>query len=211
MSVVLQVNLRDFIRALDNDSKDPTFDTALDNADLALQNTNSDYVTLFADAFVNNAEGKKLAPIFQRNSSLRDIINFDTPDSEVIKIIREKADETVGLTFKRLKDRIDELGVAQPNVSLDQARDLINVELPGIDNPERARNFLSATAKLEFWDVFRVIDPGIMAAFQEADKKLKGGEAMTEEEPAAIEYDTCLLYTSPSPRDATLSRMPSSA
>ena len=26
-----------------------------------------------------------------------------------------------------------------------------------------------------------------------------------------IEYDGCLLYTSPSPRDATLSRMPSSA
>ena len=25
------------------------------------------------------------------------------------------------------------------------------------------------------------------------------------------EYDDCLLYTSPSPRDATLSRMPSSA
>ena len=28
---------------------------------------------------------------------------------------------------------------------------------------------------------------------------------------AFIEYVTCLLYTSPSPRDATLSRMPSSA
>ena len=26
-----------------------------------------------------------------------------------------------------------------------------------------------------------------------------------------MEYNTCLLYTSPSPRDATLSRMPSSA
>ena len=26
-----------------------------------------------------------------------------------------------------------------------------------------------------------------------------------------IKYETCLLYTSPSPRDATLSRMPSSA
>ena len=26
-----------------------------------------------------------------------------------------------------------------------------------------------------------------------------------------VEVDTCLLYTSPSPRDATLSRMPSSA
>ena len=31
-----------------------------------------------------------------------------------------------------------------------------------------------------------------------------------EEDVATITYD-CLLYTSPSPRDATLSRMPSSA
>ena len=29
--------------------------------------------------------------------------------------------------------------------------------------------------------------------------------------PTGIEYYICLLYTSPSPRDATLSRMPSSA
>ena len=29
--------------------------------------------------------------------------------------------------------------------------------------------------------------------------------------PGCNESDTCLLYTSPSPRDATLSRMPSSA
>ena len=31
------------------------------------------------------------------------------------------------------------------------------------------------------------------------------------EESGAMDYTTCLLYTSPSPRDATLSRMPSSA
>ena len=30
-------------------------------------------------------------------------------------------------------------------------------------------------------------------------------------EEIAKQYNTCLLYTSPSPRDATLSRMPSSA
>ena len=29
--------------------------------------------------------------------------------------------------------------------------------------------------------------------------------------PGAVSFMTCLLYTSPSPRDATLSRMPSSA
>ena len=33
----------------------------------------------------------------------------------------------------------------------------------------------------------------------------------TEHAEYAAKYATCLLYTSPSPRDATLSRMPSSA
>ena len=37
-------------------------------------------------------------------------------------------------------------------------------------------------------------------------------EAMEERwEVAKLLYEGCLLYTSPSPRDATLSRMPSSA
>ena len=49
----------------------------------------------------------------------------------------------------------------QPNVSLDASRDLIIVELPGIDNPERARTFLQAAAKLEFWNVYRISDAGL--------------------------------------------------
>ena len=36
-------------------------------------------------------------------------------------------------------------------------------------------------------------------------------EGTTNKEKETIEDTTCLLYTSPSPRDATLSRMPSSA
>ena len=36
-------------------------------------------------------------------------------------------------------------------------------------------------------------------------------EAIEEELNMIAKYQDCLLYTSPSPRDATLSRMPSSA
>ena len=38
-----------------------------------------------------------------------------------------------------------------------------------------------------------------------------GGAAVAEGDPSATALLICLLYTSPSPRDATLSRMPSSA
>ena len=51
----------------------------------------------------------------------------------------------------------------------------------------------------------------------DADGKAPGDYALTAEdlEPTRValpsEEEVCLLYTSPSPRDATLSRMPSSA
>ena len=38
-----------------------------------------------------------------------------------------------------------------------------------------------------------------------------GGLALAGYAAINYKYETCLLYTSPSPRDATLSRMPSSA
>ena len=40
---------------------------------------------------------------------------------------------------------------------------------------------------------------------------LDEGEQLKEEGRVALHFQCCLLYTSPSPRDATLSRMPSSA
>ena len=181
MSVVLQVDLREFIRTLSNNNEDPTLEEALDAASEAQKNAQSDYVTLFANEFRKNEEGKKLAPIFARNEALREEINFDTPDGEVVRVLRQKANETVQLTFQLLKERIDKLGVVQPNVSLDASRDLILVELPGIDNPERARNFLQAAAKLEFWNVYRITDPvnpaaqggtTIMQALAEANQTL---------------------------------------
>ncbi len=196
MSVVLQVDLRDFIRSLSNDSKDPTFLRALNRADTLLASTQSDYVTLFADAYDDLDSDKRLSAIFSRNAGLREDINFDTPDRDVISIIRQQADETVKLTFQRLKDRIDKLGVMQPNVSLDAGRDLIIVELPGIDNPERARSFLQSAAKLEFWNVYRVSDPGLLQAFVEADSRLKrqiAGDSSDVEPEVEIQFDT--VYT----------------
>lgn len=190
MSVVLQVDLRDFIRALANDSKDPTFSEALDRASQAQKNAQDDFVTLFYDAWREVSGDKRLAPIFTRNEALRDQINYETSDGEVVRIIRKKADETVDLTFKLLKERIDKLGVTQPNVSLDASRDLIVVELPGIDNPERARTFLQAAAKLEFWNIFRISDPGIQQSFISANERLAKTIGDGELEPEILSIDT---------------------
>lgn len=193
MSVILQVDLQEFMKSLSNNSPDPEFNKALEMASQRFKTAQTDYVTLFGEEFQKVSGGKKLANIFILNESFRDKINFETPDGEIIRMIREMANETVGLTYKRLRDRIDKTGVVQPNVSLDAARDLIIVELPGFDNPERARKLLQATAKLEFFDVYRVTDAGLMTSFLEADRKLKVLGVSGETEGAT--GDSSWVYT----------------
>jgi SecD/SecF fusion protein len=175
MSVVLQVDLKDFLKSLSAKSEDPAFLKSLDDASEAQKTQQADYITLFKNAWAVNGGGRKLSSIFARNESLKGEVNFETNDTETLRVVREKANQTVGETYKRLKQRIDKLGVVQPNVSLDANRDLINVELPGIDNPKRVRDFLTGSAKLEFWETFRLSDEGIAKGLGDADLKLLAG------------------------------------
>ena len=190
MSVVLQVDLEDFLIALANNSTESNFRDAVATAKEAQKSAQADFITLFADAYRAKAGEGKMAQLFSKNEGLREDINFQTADGEVTRVIRQKADETVDLTFQLLKKRIDKLGVTQPNVSLDAARDLIVVELPGIDNPERAREFLQAAAKLEFWDMYRISDAEMSNAFVAANDRLR--QLMPDAGAAAtpMRYDT---------------------
>ena len=191
MSVVLQVDTKKLVSDLANESQDPTFNLALDNAEEALKNSQSDFVGLLGSEWQKVAGDKKLGRFFISNASLREAgLNTQSSDGEVIRILRDVSKDVVSLTFNRLKQRIDKMGVVQPNITLDDSRDIILVELPGIDNPERAREFLQASAKLEFWDVFRTNDPGINGAFFQADELLRTSLGLENSGP---KFDTTMV------------------
>ncbi len=183
MSVVMQVDLRGFLENLADNTADVDFVAALDEADEELASAQSDYITLFVDAFRERTANtdKNLASIFSRSEALRDEITFQSDDGEVATTLRQQADETVDLTYSLLKERIDRMGVLQPNISLDDSRDLIVVELPGVDNPERARGILQSAAALDFYDVYRNDAPGLFQGLINANDALTldatGGEA----------------------------------
>jgi SecD/SecF fusion protein len=173
MSTTLEVDLSELIVTLaGRNSKDQDLLNAVAAAKVSQEGAQDNFIALFAQEFKKIAPTRKLSSIFQQSQMLEGI-DLETTDSEVERKLREKADQTVDLTFKRLKERIDKLGVVQPNVTLDDQRDLILVEMPGIDNPERARQFLEASADLGFWETYRFTDSGIMAGLKAADAKLK--------------------------------------
>lgn len=189
MSVVLQIDLRDLIVVLSDkaDKTDDEFRTALENATKRQANTSTDYVSLFRDEFEKVAPNRKLAELFAFNATLKDEINLSSSNAEVASVIRKQADETVDLTFTRLKQRIDKFGVTQPNVTLDGNTDRIIVELPGVENPERARRFLQASAELEFWDVHEAQE--ILGAMDRTNEFLRT-EAEKQKNRAATQDTT---------------------
>jgi SecD/SecF fusion protein len=173
MSLLCQVDLSSMIEALSGNTSDPQIKLALANATKRMEATQSDYVTLFAEEWNKLKTGRSLSSLFYSNPSLSSTIKLNTDDATTIAKLRVLGTETVTQTHDQLKQRIDKLGVVQPNVSLDAARGLIMVELPGVDNPERARDLVTGQAKLEFWEVYRGGDNGIIQAFQTADQRIQ--------------------------------------
>jgi SecD/SecF fusion protein len=153
MNVVLDVSVEDVIRSLSGQSKDPAFNKALELAVQRKKNSQSDFVTLFGQAYEEVQPEGRLASIFA-NAYQKDI-NFNSSNSQVLSIIRREAGAAIKNTYLVLQKRIDKFGVASPNISLDENKGIISVELAGVDNPDRVRRYLQATANLEFREVYR--------------------------------------------------------
>src|SRR5690625_294816 len=68
------------------------------------------------------------------------------------------------------------------------------VELPGVENYERARNYLQAQANLEFWNVYRITDNNMISLFSQANERLRqiqsGDTAALSEEVELTKKDT---------------------
>ena len=78
--------------------------------------------------------------------------------------------------------------------------------------PQKGRVFAQATAvELEAIGVQSVGIVALLSLFMGAVIAIQTAHQVSGWIPAYTIGFTCLLYTSPSPRDATLSRMPSSA
>lgn len=170
MSVVLQVSVEDLLKNMSNDSKDPNFTYALQEAEKQQDNSNKDFITLFVDAYQAKVGNKtSMSNIFatRENSNL---IKFGDPDDKVIAEIRKQSEAAVEKTYEVIRSRIDGLGVSSPNISKQAATDRILIELPGIENPARARNLLQSTAKLEFWETWENAEASPFLT--EADKAL---------------------------------------
>ncbi|MBW7893145.1 MAG: protein translocase subunit SecDF, partial [Chitinophagaceae bacterium] len=170
MSVTLEVELENLLRSISNNPKDSSLNKALALATQRRGTTDADYIGLFADAYKEVNPTARLSGIFanagQRNIKLED------SDDQVISKLRTMAGDAFQNTFRVLTKRIDQFGVAQPNINADSRKGIISVELAGVkDDPERVRKILQATANMQFWELYRGNE--LAQSFTQAEDMLK--------------------------------------
>ncbi len=168
MNVVLEVGTSELVSNLSNDPNNPILKNAIARATQLKTSSQDNFITLFTRAFKEQNPNGKLADLFVK-TGVTDITTNSTND-EVEQSIRASAKKAVKNTFNVINNRIDKFGVAQPNINLDENKDIITVELAGTQNPEKVRQILQANAKLEFFETYTTFD--LVRNWEPAEKAL---------------------------------------
>lgn len=171
MNVTLEVSVPDIIRNLSNNSQDPAFQKALQEAQKKYGKINNDdFITVFYKEYQKINPSGKLAPLFQTPEN-RGKIDYNASNEEVIKFLRDQVDDAIANAEKTLRSRIDRFGVTQPNIRSLGNSGRILVELPGVKDKARVRELLQGTANLEFWETYE--NPEVAQYFEKANEKIR--------------------------------------
>ncbi len=186
MNVIMEVEMSGVLKTLANNSKDPNFLKALANADTRKANSDANFVTLFVEEYKKLVPNARLATLFANANN--SAIKVTDSDSKVIGFLNEQAKSAFDNTARLITTRIDKFGVAQPSINPDPEKQIISVELPGVQDKERVRKNLQASANLQFWEVYTLNEIG--QSIDAADRAFAEHSGITETDSSVQSADS---------------------
>ncbi|MBR5671095.1 MAG: protein translocase subunit SecDF [Bacteroidales bacterium] len=155
MNVVLQLDLAELIRNCAREKTTDQFKQALALASERAATDHTDYITLFAQAWDEVAPGQRLSFDIDLDKLNGEIKNKSRATNEdIIDLLKQEAASAIDNSYNVVERRVNQFGVAQPNIQKIASTGRILVELPGVKEPERVRKLLQGTASLEFWHTY---------------------------------------------------------
>jgi SecD/SecF fusion protein len=194
MHVTMEVSPVEILKVMSGNSSDPKFGEAIKRAN-ELQKTSTDkYTDLFYRAYQQAAPDGRLSRIFSTAAN-KGKISYESSNADVMRVIEGEVEDAIGRSFEILRTRVDKFGVSNPNIQRLPGTGRIQIELPGVDNPERVRNLLTSAAKLEFAEVWEMQD--LAPYLQQLDDYLvkteKDEPVVATQKPANVPQDNATI------------------
>ena len=155
MNIVLQLDLAELVRSCAREKTTEEFNKAMALAQERADQTHEDFISLFAVAWDEVAPGKRLSFDIDLDKLSGDVKNKSkATNDEIIALLKDEAKSAIDNSYQVVERRVNQFGVAQPNIQKVAGTGRILVELPGVKEPERVRKLLQGTASLEFWETY---------------------------------------------------------
>ncbi len=156
MSVTLEVSVPELVKSMARNPRDSKFKKPYESA-LAIHLTKGgDFIDLFSKEFkkFNNNS------LIVREFSIEEIEELDknSSNSEVISYLRNKVASSMDGVEQIMNKRINQFGVAQPNIQKDPSRHRLYIELPGVQDEATVAEKLQSTANLQFFETYQKED-----------------------------------------------------
>jgi len=155
MNVMLQLDLSELVRSCARTKTSDQFNQAMAVAKEKAQNSHEDFITLFKNAWDEINPDTRMSFDIDLDKLSGDIKNkTKATNDEIISLLQKEAEAVIANSYNVVERRVNQFGVAQPNIQKIASTGRILVELPGVKEPERVRKLLQGTASLEFWQTY---------------------------------------------------------
>jgi preprotein translocase subunit SecD len=151
--------LKERLKSIAGDIKSIAMENRIRGVNVAQSTTDDDIQTITVNLPNTSQQQKQLSKILfstiekiypeliqKKNNDNQKVLTY--PPQEIVKFRQE----TMKQTLKTMRGRIEELGITEA-VTVQQGKNNIRIELPGVHDPEEAKRIIGATASLDFYQL----------------------------------------------------------
>ncbi len=186
MSVTLEISVPDLVKSMAQNEISLYFKKPYDAAYYTHTNTGGDFIDLFISNYERMNGSRKLARDLKL-SEAKDL-KVTSSNNEVADYIRGKVASAMDGVEQIMAKRINQFGVAQPNIQREMGTSRLYIELPGVQDEVSMAEKLKSTANLEFYEV--ATDGEYMGYVAQISQMSKFEEVITEEVETLTKIDT---------------------
>lgn len=152
MSVTLEISVPELIKSYARNPRDLNFKKPYDKAYLIHTTRGGDFIDLFRAEY-EKANGSRLMVKDLSISEVKEL-SITSSNNDVEKYFREKVSSSMDGVEQIMSKRINQFGVAQPNIQKEANSNRLYIELPGVQDEATVAAKLQSTANLQFYETY---------------------------------------------------------
>ncbi len=179
MSVTLEVSVPELIQGYARNPRDSKFKKPYDVALNEHLTKGGNFIDLFEKHFTQ-INGADALIVKELNIDEIDGLTRTSSNSTVVKAFKDRVAGSIDGVEQIMSKRINQFGVAQPNIQKDAASNRLYIELPGVQDEVTVISRLKSTANLQFFETYNKEE--IQSYLNEADAVSRTKEVVYNED-----------------------------